>query len=85
MDLSVEIAISSSLQIALFVAPLLVFVSLAMGNPLTLEFNQFELIALISGVLITTLVSSDGESNLPGGASLLAVYVMLGLGFFLTP
>ena len=50
MDLSVEIAISSSLQIALFVAPLLVFVSLAMGNPLTLEFNQFELIALIAGV-----------------------------------
>lgn len=85
MDLSVEIAISSSVQIALFVAPLLVFISLAMGNPLTLEFNQFELIALIAAVLITALVSSDGESNWLEGASLLAVYIMLGLGFFLIP
>ena len=85
MDLSVEIAISSSVQIALFVAPLLVFVSLLMGNPLTLEFNQFELIALIAGVMITILVSIDGESNWLEGVSLIAVYLMLGLGFFLIP
>jgi Ca2+:H+ antiporter len=85
MDLSVEIAIASSLQIALFVAPFLVFISLLMGNPLTLIFNQFELLALIVGVLITALVSSDGESNWLEGAGLLAVYLILVLAFFLLP
>ena len=85
MDLSVEISIASSLQIALFVAPVLVFVSLLMGNPLTLIFNQFELVALIAGVLIAALVSSDGESNWLEGAELLAVYAILGLAFYLLP
>lgn len=85
MDLSVEIAVSSSLQIALFVAPLLVFVSLWMGNPLTLIFNQFELLAVGAAVLITALVSGDGESNWLEGASLLAVYFILGLAFFMLP
>lgn len=85
MDLSVEIAVSSSLQIALLVAPILVFVSLLLGNPLTLIFNRFELLALGAGVVITALVSLDGESNWLEGASLLAVYFILGLGFFLLP
>jgi Ca2+:H+ antiporter len=85
MDLSVEIAIASSLQIALFVAPLLVFVSLFLGNPLQLIFNQFELLALIVGVLIAALVSQDGESNWLEGAELLAVYMILALAFFLLP
>jgi Ca2+:H+ antiporter len=85
MDLSVEISVASSLQIALFVAPVLVFVSLLMGNPLHLVFNQFELIALIAGVLIGALVSADGESNWLEGAELLAVYIILGLAFFLLP
>ncbi len=85
MDLSVEISLASSLQIALFVAPVLVFVSLLIGNPLTLIFNQFELIALIAGVLIAALVSSDGESNWLEGAELLAIYLILGLAFFLIP
>jgi Ca2+:H+ antiporter len=83
MDLGLEIAISSSLQIALFVAPLLVFVSLAMGHPLTLIFNSFELISLGAGVIITVLVAQDGESNWLEGATLLAVYFILGLAFFL--
>jgi Ca2+:H+ antiporter len=85
MTLSVEIAIASSLQIALFVAPLLVFISLIMGHPLTLVFNQLELIALIAGVLIAALVSADGESNWLEGAELLAIYIILGLTFFLIP
>lgn len=85
MELSVEIAVSSSLQIALFVAPLLVFLSLAMGNPLTLIFNPFELIALGAGVIISAFVSLDGESNWLEGAALLAIYLMLGLSFFLLP
>ncbi|HLA97936.1 MAG TPA: calcium/proton exchanger [Anaerolineales bacterium] len=85
MDLSVEIAVSSSLQIALFVAPMLVFVSLLMGNPLTLIFHEFELIALIAGVMIAALVSADGESNWLEGMELLAVYAILALVFFLLP
>jgi len=85
MDLSVEISIASSLQIALFVAPVLVFVSLLMDNPLTLIFNQIELVALIAGVLIAAMVSSDGESNWLEGAELLAVYAILGLAFYLLP
>jgi len=85
MDLSVEIAIASSLQIALFVAPFLVFISLIMGNPLQLIFNEFELIALIAGGIIAALVSLDGESNWLEGAVLLAVYFILGLAFFLLP
>ncbi len=85
MDLSVEIAIASSLQIALFVAPLLVFISLLMGNPLQLIFNEFELLALVIGVVVTALVAQDGESNWLEGAELLAVYFILGLSFFLLP
>ncbi len=85
MDLSVEISVASSLQIALFVAPVLVFISLFLGHPLQLIFNQFELLALVAGVLIAALVSADGESNWLEGAELLAVYLILGLGFFLLP
>lgn len=85
MDLSVEIAVSSSVQVALFVAPVLVFISLLMGNPLTLIFNPFELIALGAGVVVAAIVSADGESNWLEGAALIAVYLILGLAFFLMP
>lgn len=85
MDLSLSIALGSSLQIALFVAPLLVFVSLAMGNPMTLEFNHPELIAMIAASLIGALVAMDGRSNWLEGVMLLAVYGILALGFFFLP
>ena len=85
MDLSISIALGSSLQIALFVTPVLVFMSLILGNPLTLEFNQLELIALMAASLITALVSLDGESNWLEGSMLLAVYSILGLAFFFLP
>jgi len=85
MELSLAISVGSSLQIALFVAPLLVFISLLMGNPLTLVFNQFELIALMAGVLIAGLVSLDGESNWLEGSMLLAIYVIIALAFFWLP
>jgi Ca2+:H+ antiporter len=85
MELSLSISVGSSLQIALLVAPLLVFVSLAMGNPLTLVFNQFELIALMAAVLIAGLVSLDGESSWLEGAMLLAIYVIIALAFFWLP
>jgi Ca2+:H+ antiporter len=83
MTLSVEIAISSSLQIAMFVAPVLVFISLLFNHPLTLVFNQFEYLALIFGVLITALVAEDGESNWLEGSELIAIYLILALAFFL--
>lgn len=85
MELSFEIAVSSSLQIALFVAPVLIFISLFMGHPLSLVFNLFELIALSAAVIITVLVSQDGESNWLEGATLLGVFVILSIAFFLLP
>lgn len=85
MNLSMEIAVSSSLQIALFVAPILVFVSLILGNPLNLVFNPFELSALGATVLISYFVSADGETNWLEGVALLAVYVIFGLAFFIFP
>lgn len=85
MELSMEIAVSSSLQIALFVSPVLVFLSLIMGNPLTLVFNQFELAALMAAVFVSYFVAADGESNWLEGAALLAVYIIFGLAFFIFP
>jgi Ca2+:H+ antiporter len=85
MDLSLSIANGSSLQIALFVAPVLVFLSLPLGNPLTLEFNNFELIALTASGVIAAFISMDGRSNWLEGAMLLAVYAILGLAFFFLP
>jgi Ca2+:H+ antiporter len=85
MELSLSISLGSSLQIALFVAPLLVFISLLIGNPLTLIFNQFELIALVGGALIAALVALDGESNWLEGAQLLVVYAIIGMAFFFLP
>lgn len=85
MDLSLSIALGSSLQIALFVTPVLVFVSLLIGSPLTLQFNQLELIALTAASMISALVSLDGESNWLEGAMLLAVYGILGISFFFLP
>lgn len=82
MELSLGVSVGSSLQIALLVAPVLVFVSLVLGHPLTLVFNLFELVALFAAVLIAAFVSQDGESNWLEGAQLLTVYVILALAFF---
>ena len=85
MDLSLGISIGSSLQIALFVTPVLVFVSLLFPNRLLLVFTPYELIALAAGSVVAALVSQDGESNWLEGAQLLAVYGILALAFFLLP
>jgi Ca2+:H+ antiporter len=85
MELSMAVSVGSSLQIALFVAPVLVFLSLLMGNPLTLVFNPFEIVALFAGVLIAVFVSQDGESNWLEGAQLLGLYTILALAFFFVP
>jgi Ca2+:H+ antiporter len=81
MDVAVEIAIGSSLQVILFVTPVLVFVSL-LFTPMSIIFNQFELIALVVAVLIANRVSSDGESNWLEGVQLLAVYLIIAVSFF---
>ncbi len=85
MNLSLNIALGSSLQIALFVAPILVLVSPLLGHPFMLEFNTFELIALVSASVIGALVAIDGKSNWLEGAMLLAVYLILGIAFFFLP
>jgi Ca2+:H+ antiporter len=85
MNLAFNIAWESSKQIALFVAPVLVFASLAMGKPMDLEFHGFEVMAVGAGVGAATLIALDGESNWFEGAMLLAVYAVLGTAFFFIP
>ena len=82
MDLSLSISLGSSMQIALFVAPTPVFISLLFGNEMTLYFSLFEVAALTLAVLCAAQVSVDGESNWLEGVQLLAVYLITGLGFF---
>ena len=82
MDLSVNIAVGSSAQVALFVAPVLVLASFVIGpSPMPLVFNGFELGAVLVAVLIANYVTSEGESTWFEGVQLLAVYVILALAF----
>jgi Ca2+:H+ antiporter len=85
MDLSVSVAVGSSLQIALFVAPVLVIAGWLIGQPMDLDFNPFELVAVTVAVLIANSISSDGKSNWLEGSLLLATYTILGLAFFFHP
>lgn len=85
MDLSVGIAIGSSLQIALFVAPLLLFLSYFFGRPMNLEFTIPEIFAVVASVYILFQISGDGETNWIEGAQLLSVYLILGILFFYLP
>ncbi len=83
MDLAVNIAIGSSAQVALFVAPVLVIASFFLGpHPLALVFNGFELGAVLLAVLIANYVTQDGESTWFEGVQLLAVYLVFGLAFY---
>ena len=85
MDLSVSVAVGSSMQIALFVAPVLVIAGWFMGQPMDLNFNPFELVAVVVAVLIANSISSDGESNWLEGVLLLAAYAVLGFAFYFHP
>lgn len=85
MDLSVSVAVGSSMQIALFVAPVLVLAGWAFGQPMDLNFNPFELVAVAVSVLIANSISSDGRSNWLEGTLLLAAYTVLGLAFYFHP
>jgi Ca2+:H+ antiporter len=85
MDLSVSVALGSSLQIALFVAPVLVLAGWLIGKPMDLNFNPFELVAVVVAVLIANSISSDGKSNWLEGTLLLATYLVLGFAFYFHP
>lgn len=85
MDLALGIAVGSSLQIALLVAPLLVFASYLFGAPLDLIFTPFEVAAVTVSVLILGFVSMDGESHWMEGVMLVGVYAMLAIAFYFLP
>ncbi|SPD75584.1 Ca(2+)/H(+) antiporter [uncultured Desulfobacterium sp.] len=86
MDLSLSIAIGSSVQVALFVAPVLVLASLLVGpKPMNLVFSGGLILAVLLSVLITGQVAGDGRSDWLKGVQLLAVYLILGLAFFFVP
>jgi Ca2+:H+ antiporter len=85
MDLSIGIAIGSSVQIALFVAPVLIFASYLMGKPMDLEFTIPEIAAVVVSVVIAGQITGDGESNWLEGIQLLAVYTVLAILFFFLP
>ena len=84
---STPIAIGSSIQVALFVAPVLVFASMVMGHarPMDLHFTALELAAVIMSVGVTSMVSQDGETHWLEGVMLLGVYVILALAFYHFP
>src|SRR5262249_46604368 len=87
MDPAVQIAVGSSTQGAVFVAPVLVFASLFMGHapPLDLRFTPLEVVTLLMSVGVIALVCHDGESNWLEGAMLLAVYLIFALAFYNLP
>jgi Ca2+:H+ antiporter len=85
MDLSLSIATGSSMQVALFVTPVLVFASYALGQPMNLEFSLPEIVSIALAVWIVTEISGDGESNWFEGVQLLSVYVVLAILFFYLP
>ena len=85
MNLAMSIAIGSSSQIALFVAPALVFAGWVMGTPMSLVFTPFEIAGVALAVLILDMISSDGETTWFEGAELVAVYAILAVSFYFVP
>ncbi|ACJ32708.1 calcium/proton exchanger [Anoxybacillus flavithermus] len=83
MNVAVEIAIGSTLQIAMFVAPVLVLVSLLFPTKMALVFTLPELVAMVTAVLLTIVLSNDGDTNWFEGATLLGAYMIMGIGFYL--
>ncbi|OES45080.1 calcium/proton exchanger [Domibacillus iocasae] len=83
MDIAVEIAIGSTLQVAMFVAPVLVLISLLFPTPMPLVFTIPELVSMITAVFLAISISNDGETNWFEGLTLLAAYFIMGIGFYL--
>jgi Ca2+:H+ antiporter len=85
MDLSVSVAMGSSLLAALLVAPILVLVGMAIGQPMDLNFNPFEVVAVAIAVIVVNFISLDGRSNWLEGVLLIATYIILGAAFYFHP
>ncbi len=86
MDLALNVAVGSSIQVALFVAPLLVLLSHGLGpKPMDLLFSPMEVLAVAVSVGLMALVAQDGESNWLEGVMMLAVYAILGMAFWFLP
>ena len=85
MDFSMAISLGSSIQVALLVTPILVFLGPLMGTPLDLVFTPLELVSLGAAVVVTAFIALDGESNWLEGAMLCGVYLIAALTFFFTP
>lgn len=85
MDLSVSVAMGSSLLVALLVAPILVLLGRAIGQPMDLSFNLFEVVAVTLAVAVANIVTLDGQSNWLEGILLLATYAVLGAAFYFHP
>lgn len=83
MDVAVEIAIGSTLQVTMFVLPVLVLISLFFEKTMPLLFSWQELVSMVSAVLLMVVISIDGESNWFEGLTLMAAYIIMGIGFFL--
>ncbi|WP_078382110.1 calcium/proton exchanger [Sutcliffiella halmapala] len=83
MDIAVEIAVGSTLQIAMFVAPILVLTSMFFQEKMPLVFTIPELISMVTAVLLAIVITNDGETNWFEGATILAAYFIMGIGFFL--
>jgi Ca2+:H+ antiporter len=82
VDVTLEIAIGSSTQIALFVAPALVFISLAVGHPMDFVFSTFEVAAVALSTVLVFMISSDGRSNWLEGVQLMGAYAIMAVSFF---
>jgi Ca2+:H+ antiporter len=85
MDLAIGITVGASTQVALLVAPILVFAGVFMGQDMNLLFTRYEMWAVVLAVFITRLLIYDGESTWLEGLMLIAIYLMLGVGFFHLP
>ncbi len=85
MDLALQVSIGSATQIAMFVAPLLVLVSLFFSKPMNLIFDTFELVAIVLSVVLVNIIVADGESNWLEGLQLLVAYIIIGIAFFFHP
>jgi len=85
MDLAIQVSVGSATQIVMFVAPLLVIISLIFPQPMSLVFNTFELIAITLSVLIVNFVVEDGESNWLEGLQLMMAYCIIAVAFFFHP
>jgi Ca2+:H+ antiporter len=85
MDTALNISMQSSVQIALFVTPLLVFLSYPLGHPLDLLFTPFEMLAVGLGVAIFSYLVMDGETNWYEGIQLLAVYAIIAVALYFLP